>query len=129
MTIPSGQSALYLLDPVRLNHVIDLDVVVAGHLNTTLEALADLADILFEALERVQAHRSVRGRINDHAAADNADLGGPLDGALGDVAARDSADPADLERLPHHGPAQVNDLFTRLEFALQGRTDIVGQLV
>ena len=38
----------------------DLDVVVAGDLDAALEALADLADVLLEALERFQADGAVR---------------------------------------------------------------------
>ena len=52
-----------------------------------------------------------------------------LDGALGDVAAGDGADAADLERLADHGPAQVDDLLARLELAFQGGADVVGQVV
>ena len=49
---------LHLLDAVRLDHVVDLDVVVAGDLDAALEALADLADVVLEALERLQAGAS-----------------------------------------------------------------------
>src|SRR4051812_17539633 len=77
------QRPLHLLDAVSLDDVADLDVVVAGDLDTALEALADLLHVLLEALERVQADRPVHRRIDDHAAADDAHLGRTLDDALG----------------------------------------------
>src|SRR5437660_1721310 len=80
-----GEGALYLLDPVRLDDIIDLDVIVAGNLHTALEALADLAGIFLEALQRFQTGGTIGRRINDHTIADDADLGRPLDDALGDI--------------------------------------------
>src|SRR5262249_11517959 len=46
--------SLHLLHAVSFDHVVDLDVVVAGNFQAALEAFAHLADILLEALERVQ---------------------------------------------------------------------------
>ena len=69
------------------------------------------------------------GGIDDHAFADQADLGVAFDDALRDEAAGDGADPADLEGLADHRPAQVDHFFARLELAFQGRADVVGQVV
>src|SRR5205823_2401633 len=85
--------------------------------------------VLLEALQRLQAGGAVRRRVDDGPAPDDAHQGRALDGPLGDVAAGDGADPADLERLADDGPAQVDDLLARLELALQGGPDVVGHLV
>src|ERR1700722_17111529 len=106
----AGQRPLHLLDAVGFNDVIDLDVIVAGDLHTALEALAHLASIVAEALERLQAGGAIRRRINHRSAADEADLGRPLDDALRDIAAGDRADLADLERLADDGSAKMHDL-------------------
>src|SRR3954451_5295215 len=122
----SRQRALHLFDAVRLDDVVDLDVVVAGDLHAALEALAHLAHVLLEALERLQAGRALRRRVDDDARADDAHLGRALDRPGRDVTARDGADAPDLERLAHHGPAEVDAPLLRLELALQGRAHVVG---
>src|SRR5262249_19530266 len=109
----SRQSPLHLLDAVGLDDVVDLDVVVAGHLDPALEALAPLLDGLLDALQRVQTDGALRRRVDDDAAADHAHLGVALDRALGDVTAGDHAHLADLERLADDGAAQVDDLLAR----------------
>src|ERR1700744_1777356 len=104
-----------MLHAVRFDDVADLDVVVARHLDAALEAFAHLAGIVLESLQRIKSGRAVRRRINDDAVSDYADLRVPLDVPGRDVAARDGARLADLERLADHGPAQVNDLLARLQ--------------
>src|SRR5262249_33377949 len=59
--------ALDLADLVRLDQVAFLDVVVALEVDAALEALGDLADVVLEALERVD-----RGLVDDCAVADDA---------------------------------------------------------
>ena len=61
LAIPTRlQGSLPDLDLVRLDHVADLDVVVAGDLHAALEALADLADVVLEPLEDVQRRPPAR---------------------------------------------------------------------
>src|SRR5581483_6718886 len=107
--------------------VADLDVVKAGNLEATFKALADLAYILLEALQGLQPDRSVRRRIDDHAVADNSDLGRPLNDALRYIAARDRADSANLEGLANIGPSQEDHFLARLQLAFQGRTNVVRE--
>src|SRR5262245_33495750 len=102
----SLQGSLHLLDAVRLDSIVHLDVVVAGDLQAALKAFAHLADVFLDALERFQAGGPVRRRINDHPLTNDADLGGALDGPLGNVTAGHGADPADFESLADDGPAQ-----------------------
>src|SRR5262249_16843186 len=123
------QRPLHLLDAVRLDDVADLDVVIASDLHAALEPLAHLTHVLLEALQRLQAGGLVRRRVNDPAPPDHAHLRRALDGALRDVTARDRADPADLERVADHRPAEVDDLLARLQLAFQRGPHVVGQLV
>src|SRR5260370_25259581 len=95
--INSGQRSLYLLNAVGFDHIVHLDVVVAGHLHAALVTLLHLADVVLDALQGVQANGTLRRRVDDHAGADDAHQRRALDGALGDVAAGNGADPADLE--------------------------------
>src|SRR5690348_13353857 len=53
------QRALDLLHAVRLDHVADLDVVVAGNLEAALEPLAHVPHVVLEALQRLQAGGAV----------------------------------------------------------------------
>src|SRR5690606_6139182 len=69
------------LDAVRLDDVVDLDVIEPGDLDAALEVLADLADVVLEAAEGLD------GTLVDLAPlADDPRLGVPLDDALGDEA-------------------------------------------
>src|SRR5262245_7966942 len=122
--LQSFEGSLHLIDAVGLDDVADLDVVVAGDLHAALEAFAHLADVLLEPLEGLQAGGAIRGRVDHDALANHAHLGVALDVALRDVAAGDGADAADLERVAHDGPAEVNDLFARLELAFQGGANV-----
>src|SRR5438128_1511579 len=70
-----SQRALHLLDAVGLDDVADLEVVVAGDLEAAFEAFAHLARIFLETLERIETDRAVHRRVDDHAFADDADLG------------------------------------------------------
>src|SRR5947209_2560365 len=92
----------HLVDAVGLDDVAYLDVVVVGDLDAAVEALPDLADVVLVVLQRLQAGGPLGRREDDHPLADDADLGRPLDGALGDVAAGHRSDLADLKRLPDH---------------------------
>src|SRR5258708_486252 len=123
------QRSLHVFDAVRLDHVVHLDVIVAGNLEAALEALADFAGIVLEAFERLEAGRAIRWRVDDHAAADEANLRRTLDRALRDVATGDRADAADLERLADDGASQVHDFLARLQLAFEGGANVVGQVV
>src|SRR5688500_944010 len=90
------QRSLDRLPDVRLEDVADLDVVVVGELDAALEAGLHLADVLLHAAERLD--RQVLR--DDRAAAGEADLAAALDVAVGDEAAGDVAEAADLEHLP-----------------------------
>src|SRR5262245_44798770 len=72
-----AERPLHLLDAVALDDVVYLDVVVAGDLQAALEALAHLADVVLEALERLQPGRPFGRRVDDHAGADDTDLRRP----------------------------------------------------
>jgi hypothetical protein len=126
---PSLQGAKDLLHAVRLDHIVDFDVVVTGDFQTTLETLTDFADVVLEALERFEAHGPVRRRIDDDSLPDQADLGRALDRTFRDKAAGDRADAADLEGLANDRPAQMDDLFARLELAFERGFDVVRQVV
>src|SRR6185312_13383317 len=91
----------HLADGVHLEDVALLDVVVAVDGEAALEALGHLADIVLEALERADP-----AVVDDGAVADDAHLRAALDGALGDHASGDRADPRRPERLPHLDLAQ-----------------------
>src|SRR5262249_14266918 len=92
----SAERPLHLLDAIALDAVADLDVVVAGDLQAALHALADLTDVVLEALEGLQPGGPVGRRVDHHAAADHPDLGVALHHPLGHEATGDRAHPADL---------------------------------
>src|SRR5262249_23408730 len=123
------QRPLHLFDAIRLDHVADLDIVVAGNLEAALEAFAHFAHVFLEALERVEAGGAVGGWADDPGIADHTHLGRTLDRALGHEAAGNRADPANLECLTYHCAADVVDFLTRLELAFQGRAHVVGEVV
>src|SRR6185503_18102549 len=55
---PSGATRLEgapdHVDPIGLDHVIDLDVIEVGDLDAAFEALADLLDVVLEPLQRLE---------------------------------------------------------------------------
>src|SRR5262249_1159299 len=55
----SLQRSLNLFHAIRLDGIADLDIVVTSDLYAALKILAHLADVFFEALERIQACRAV----------------------------------------------------------------------
>src|SRR6266852_4736514 len=69
------QRSLHLVDAVGLDQVANLDIVVPGDLQAALETLANIADIVFEALERLEARCAIWGWVDDHAVANHLDLG------------------------------------------------------
>src|SRR5207249_520840 len=117
----------HLFDAERFDDVADLDIVVAGDLHAALDVLADLGSVFLVALERFETGGAVGGRIDDDAVADDPHLGIALDRPLGHKAAGDGADTADLECLADDGPAQVNDLFARLELPFEGGANLVRE--
>src|SRR5687767_7567429 len=88
------------LDLEALDDVADLHVVEVHDADAALEAFADLAGVVLEALER----RDLSG-VDDRPVADQPHLRLPIDGALGDVAPGDGAHARDAEDLAHLGRA------------------------
>src|SRR5439155_1907908 len=123
------QGALHLFNAVGLDHIVHLDVVLAGCLEAALKSFPDFAHVVLETLERIEAGRAVVRRENDHPLAHQADFGRALDSSLGDVATGNGADTADLEGIADDGAAKVDDPLFGFELAFQGRFDILGQLV
>src|SRR2546427_9654318 len=80
------QRARDLLDLVRLDDVADLDVVEVLDPDAALEALAHLADVVLEALERGE-----RAVVHLHAVANHPDLRRPRDPTRPHEAAADAA--------------------------------------
>src|SRR5206468_8722957 len=109
---------------VGLDDVAHLDVLVTVEPDAALEALLDLRDVVLEAPQRPDL------AFIDHAVvAQQAKLRIAADRALGDVAARDDAELRDLERIADFR-APASDFFQRrLEQALHGRLDLVGDVV
>src|SRR5689334_20383553 len=91
------QRALEFLRDIRLEAVADLDVVVAGELDATLEALLDFLHVVLHPLQRVDG----QAFGDDLAVADQSNLVGSHDVAVGAHATGDVAQPADLEDLPN----------------------------
>src|SRR5262245_51215437 len=98
----SLKGGLDLFELERLDDVAFLDVVVALETDTALDPLANLARIVFEALE---AHELARP--HDHAVAHQTHIGGALDDAFAHDAARHRAHLADAEHLTHGSLAEL----------------------
>src|SRR5450756_1710546 len=110
---------------VRLDHVIDLDVVERPQPDAALVTVADLGRIVLEPLERVDGealahHLGAPQHPGSRAAADDAR---PHE-RTGDV-----AEPAGAEHLAHLCGTELDLLVLRLEHALEGRLDVVDRLV
>src|SRR5204863_1958666 len=106
------------------DEVADLDILVTGEVDAALDALADFADIVLEALERGDLTLPEFGAF-----AEEANLGVAADEAIGDAAAGDLADLGDLEDVEHLGAAGVVLLEDGLEETVHGFSDLVLQLV
>ena len=101
-----------------------LDVLVAGEVDSALDALTDFADVVLEALEGGDL------ALPDLVAfAEQADLLVATDEAVGDAAAGDLADLGDLEDVEDLGAAGVVLLEDWLEEAVHRLGDLVLQLV
>ena len=100
------------------------DVVEVGEADAALVVLLDLADVVAEAAQRLDPV----GR-DDLGAAPDAGVAAADDPAVGDERAGDDRVLADADDLADLRPAldDLDDL--RLEQALEGRLDVVGQLV
>src|SRR5262245_47756603 len=89
-----GQLARDLFHLEAFDHVADLDILIALEGHAAFVAFLHLAHLVLEALEGLE------GALVDHdVVAQQAHLGAPLDLALGDHAAGDLADLADVEHL------------------------------
>src|SRR5690606_25691298 len=108
-----GERSGDLFDPVALDHVANLDVVEVGNVQAALEALADLADIVLEALETAELPL-----VHLDAVADDANLPTPLDLAVGDHAPSNGTHPGHLEDLPDFGGSEKHFPLFRREQAL-----------
>ena len=112
------------LDVEALDHVADLDVVVVLERHAALEAVLDLADLVLEALQRLQ-----RAFVDHHVVAQQADLGAALDHAFRDHAAGDVAGLGDAEDLADLRVAEEGLLVGRIEQADHQRLNVLGDLV
>src|SRR5262245_32176735 len=95
------QRALDRLDPVTLDDIADLHVLVVLERHAAFLAGGHLARVVLEALELAEL-----AFVHHHAVADEPNIGAALDGAVGYAAAGDVADLGDLEDLKDSGVAQ-----------------------
>src|ERR1700709_868638 len=108
----------------RLDHVVDLDVVVADT-DTALVALEHLTGIVLEATQRVDGE--VVG--DDDPISDEPRLAVPDDRAAAHEAAGDVPDPRDLEDIAHLGGTELPLFVDRLEQTLEGGFHFLDRLV
>src|SRR3954468_21851886 len=99
--LPDLQRAGDLFDFEAFDDVADLDILVILERHTAFVAVAHLADLVLEALQRLQ-----RAFVDHDVVAQQADLGAAPHDALGHHAAGDLADPRDVEDLADRGIAQ-----------------------
>src|SRR5690606_15661788 len=118
------QRAGDLLDPIRLDQVPDLDVVVARDVEPALEAFPDFADIVLEPLQAAQL-----ALVDLHAVAHDPHAAPTVDDALGDVAPRHGPDPGHAEELPDLGHAEEHLALLRLEHPFHRGLHILDRLV
>src|SRR5690606_18666732 len=111
-------------DAVALDLVAHLDIVVAGHIEPALEALADLADILLEPLQAAQFALVDLDPVPNHA-----DPALPVDVTLGDVAPGHGPDSRDPEELADLGDPEEDLPFLGLEQPLHRRLHVLDRLV
>src|SRR4051812_9511806 len=116
LTIRSLQCAGDLLDLEAFDDVADLNVLVVLERHAALVALADLAHLFLEPLQRPQT-----AFVDHHVVAQQAHLCAAPDDPLGDHAASDLADAGDVEHLADRGIAE--------EPLAQGRRQHAGKRV
>src|ERR1700693_1092847 len=92
------QGAGYLLDFKALDYVADLNVLIVLEGHAAFVAVANLADLVLEPLQRLQA-----ALVNHDVVAQQPNLGAAPNHALRDHAAGDLADPGDVEHLADRG--------------------------
>src|SRR5215470_4621505 len=109
---------------VGLDHVIDLDVVIADA-DTALVALADLGHVLLEPAQRLDRE----ALLHHDTVADQASLAAPVDRAGTHQRAGDVADPGHPEDLPDLGGTKLHLLELGLEHALECGLDLLDRLV
>src|SRR5690349_23025646 len=90
--LSSAERPRDLLDAIRLDQVAHFDVVEVLDSHAALEALADLAHVVLEALQRRQ-----RPVVHLDAVADHADAAGARNHAAAHEAAGDRSDLGNLE--------------------------------
>src|SRR4051794_9025600 len=116
----SSQRLLDRFDLEGLDDVADHDFVETFERDTAVEALFDLASVVFEALEA--RHLALPNR---RAFAEQPHATRALDHAFDDHATGDGAGLAELEHLPNLGFTDVPLDLRRLEQALHGRLHLV----
>src|SRR5699024_9047264 len=110
---------------VRLDHVIDLDVVERAERDTTLVTVTDLDDIVLEPTKRPDL-QVVR---HDHTVTQHPCPRIPPELARPHDAARDRSRLGGLEHVADLGPAEIDCLVLRLEHALESLLDLLDRLV
>src|SRR4051794_4853028 len=111
---PFASGARLLAHLVGLDHVLQLEVVERSEVDTALEALADLGDVVLEPAQT----RDLDVLGHDRAVAQNPRPGPALDLAGPDDRTRDVAELAGPEDLAHLGAAELHLLVLRLEHPL-----------
>src|SRR5581483_3206105 len=106
------------------DHVTLLEVLELRDLDAALVPLGNLANVVFEAAQRLDFAVEDDGRI-----ADDACLGVTRDLAAGDVAAHDRPDFRDLEYLAHLGTAERDLAHHRRQHAAHGFLEVFFDLV
>src|SRR3989454_9193849 len=121
---PRLERARDLLDAIRLDQVSHFDVVEVLDADAALEALADLAGVVLEPLQRRDGPF-----VHLDAVADDADARGPRNHAAADVTSRDRAHFRDLEYLPDFRLPQHHFLLFGRQQARHRRAHFFDRLV
>src|SRR5690606_4533247 len=119
-----SERARNLRDLEDLELVADLDVVVALQGQAALEALLDLADVVLEALERVELPGP-----DDGVVAQQAHMGATAHRALEHHAPGDVADPRDAEDLADLDQADDLLLLLRRQQSAHRRLHVIHRVV
>src|SRR5690242_20090064 len=118
------EGARHLLHLEALDDVAGLDVLIVLEGHAALVAFLDLADLVLEALQRLEG-----ALVDDDVVAQQPDLGAALDDALRHHAAGDLADLGDVEDLADRGIAEEMLAQRRRQEAAERRLQIVDHVV